>query len=151
MTRQEAFDLNWKHFVTEQHPKCTGPATPGAETNCLYADGQGNCCAVGLLLSPESRQALRGIVVPIDELQSELDPADPDYRQVFKDLDYLDDTLSMDFLEALQGCHDNVVSDPTLIAASPVLLGPQPVQFARRLQDVAQRYDLVVPAAAQSV
>jgi len=57
ITFQKIFDAAWQAFIVEDKPPSVN-----ADGNCVYDDGNGNCCAIGLVL-PEghpSRSFLGG-------------------------------------------------------------------------------------------
>lgn len=132
MTRQEAINLNWNHFVVNQKPKCEDTAS----NTCQYSH-QGNCCAVGVLLSPELKRHLVGQLFPVEEMLVELEATEhlAEYRKLEAD-------LGLDFLEYLQMCHDSVITHPDTLALRSPELNPQPVQFQLALQKVINKFHL---------
>lgn len=132
MTRQEALNLNWNHFVVNQKPKCEDLAS----NTCQYSH-QGNCCAVGVLLSPSLRRHLSDKLFPVEEMWAELEGTEhlAEYQRLEAD-------LGLDFLEYLQLCHDSVITNPNTLALRSPDLNPQPVQFQKALQMVISRFGL---------
>lgn len=132
MTRQEALNLNWNHFVVNQKPKCEDRAS----NTCQYSH-QGNCCAVGVLLSPSLRQHLAGQLFPVEEMRAELEGTEH-----LAEYQALEAALGLDFLEYLQMCHDSVITNPDTLALRSPELNPQPVQFQKALWMVIGRFGL---------
>ena len=138
MTQQEAFDRNWQHFVVEQKPK-----RADAKGKCYYHRDDGNCCGVGLLLSPGLRGRLTNSLTPLDELPGLIESEAPEFSSEWEELV---STLGFYFLEDLQTKHDGVQYDPEKVTENELYAVPEVVQFRERLTALANDYKLTIPA-----
>lgn len=124
MTQQEAFNINWQHFVVNEQP-----ASFDKESNsCMYRGPRNTKCGIGLLVKDEDYEAkwesgLNGNAYNVKYLiGSNLLP------------EYLQE-LPTDFLEAIQYAHDkaalschfnnNIVNNLREVAAEFHLTIPQ--------------------------
>ena len=120
MNNQEAFDKNWQHFVVEKKPP--GISESGS---CLYLTRDGHRCGVGILLTQQEAEVLRGSYIGVFTLfERDQVPAS---------------LMGMDqqFLESLQTAHDT---------ATRSINGSFHDAYEIRLRSMAEKYNLKVPA-----
>lgn len=132
MTEQEAFEINWRHFVVERGaPSYRVTFSIGGfdRIRCLYRGPDGARCGVGLLI-PDSSYVSEMDDYPAEELVHE-----------YGSIEGLSD-LDVVFLHDLQQCHDGAAHDAWY--SSP----PQDfhVRIEVYLRDLARRYGFEVPA-----
>lgn len=125
-TRQEAFDLVWKHFVVGKGTKSFKTAKTefnGVSLNpyfCLYGKPGGPRCAFGVLLGDE----------PLDEIGSAYDLSRGEFEK-----SGLDPEKDRDFAQGIQGAHDRSSYDADAFHAS----------IEWNLRVFAQTWGLVAP------
>lgn len=131
MNRQEMFDKVWDHFVTKGKP-----LSVSAKGSCFYRGPKGERCAFGVLIPDRlydpNMDAFGGVRA------SSLLRWYPDVAEYLDaEVSYEEATGDMLFIDDLQTAHDRVAKgDADWLEAG----------IEGSLRELADRYDLVVPA-----
>ena len=123
-TNQEMFDTVYRHFVHKGEPRSENAAS-GV---CYYRHDNGAKCAAGLFIKDEDyHPQMEGkdirTVMSVDSIN--VPPMLP--------RGYFGNDAAIEFLHALQRCHDGATDAPNHMQSS--------------LNDLASRYELTVPIA----
>jgi len=134
MTSQEAFDINWNHFVVGK-----GKPSRNGRGGCAYRGECGTKCGVGLLIPDDKYDTtFEGVSVPsVKPLDSSYGLQQRVLLRVLSELGFANDQIG--FLSKLQECHD-------CASASNFH-----TEIELSLRDLADRYGLTVPVNTETV
>ena len=153
MTPQEAFNINWNHFVVNKSP--LGMIREGGKLNapnfrCRYRTPDGCCCGIGVLFPPDIQLVLQEVDCPVGELGCRLRDELNDGRLNGEQYNVANRILSglkepgkhpfSCFMEDLQSAHDGArpQDDPEVPACSST-------RIDNRLSQLAIDYNLTIP------
>lgn len=130
LTKQQAFDYVWHHFIVEKNPL----AIRG--TACVYNTPEGGC-AVGCVLPPDLRRriglssfGMQRVIDALAGVESNQPPAQ--LAAVFaEEIAAALGLENLEFFRELQAAHDNSAIE-------------EDGEIERRFRDAAARYGLVV-------
>ena len=132
ITPQEAFDINWKWFVEEQHgPSMENTARGGID--CLYRGEGGTMCAAGLLIPDEKF---------LERFNSGTNAVS--YAKA-ADLAVEWSLLIGSFLYDIQKAHDSAVFEYNPKIGNNKMYDNFSERIKSNLEGFAKRYKLVIP------
>lgn len=123
LTKQEAFDAVWHHFIEEKQPFGWDDKTQG----CVFVSDEGACCAVGLFMDP---------ILAREEDQND--------STTTYDIDWKKHGIVMHhtvrkFLHVLQGSHDFAAD---IMCGDPEFYGEALDHFREDLLGIANEFNI---------